>query len=535
MYFDISGALGRPWVAHIMVTSAIRAPAAVPVTASPPVPAPFTFRLALGLVGVLLATLTAGINGRITSIALADLRGAFGLGFDAGTWVTASYVAAEVAAMFIAPWLAVTFSLRRFGITMSLVFAGLGLLCPFAPDADSLILLRILQGLAAGSLPPLLMTAALRFLPWHAKIYGLGAYALTATFGPNLALPLSALWTESIGWEWVFWQVVPPCLLGSVLIGYGLPQDPLRLERFKRADWQGALLGCSGIVCLVLALEQGERLDWLNSELIRALLVSAAVLLPLFVLNEWFHPEPLIKLQLFARRNFAYGVSTLALMMLVVTAGNLPLLYMSQVHGFRPVQVAPLALGHALAQLLLAPLVATLINRRSVDARWVAGSGLLLMMVACVVGSQLTSAWAIENFYLIQALQAVGQPMVVVSLLMISTGVVHPMEGPFASAMVNGIRGICTVIGAVLMEVLLSHREQFHSFVLLDHVGSRPELWNGGSLAAFAGRVRDQAHVLAMADTYLAVIAVLISMLVLLVFLPTRAYPPQPPAIARPR
>ena len=519
----------------IMIQSAILTPAAAaPVTSSPPVPAPFTFRLALGLVGVLLATLTAGINSRVTSIALADLRGAFGIGYDAGTWITASYAAAEVAAMFIAPWLAVTFSLRRFGITMTLIFAGLGVLCPFAPNTDWLILLRILQGLAAGSLPPLLMTAALRFLPWHAKIYGLGAYALTATFGPNLALPLSALWTEGFAWQWLFWEIVPTCLLGAALIAYGLPQDPLRLERFKQADWQGALLGCVGIVCLVLALEQGERLDWLNSGLIRSLLVGAVVLLPLFLLNEWFHPQPLIKLQLFARRNFAYGVSTLALMMVVVTVGNLPLLYMSQVHGFRPVQVAPLALGHALAQLLLAPLVATLINQRSVDARWVAGVGLLLMIFASLAGSQLTSAWATENFYLIQALQAIGQPMVVVPLLMISTGVVHPMEGPFASAMVNGIRGICTVVGIALMEVFLSHREQFHSFVLLDHLGARLELWSG-SLATLSDRVSDQAHVLAMADAYLAVIAVLILMLLLLVLLPTRAYPPQPPAITGPR
>ncbi len=518
-----------------MVPPAILTPsAAAPVATSPPVPTPFSFRLALGLIGVLLATLTAGINSRITSIALADLRGAFGIGYDAGTWVTASYAAAEVAALFIAPWLAVTFSLRRFGITMTLIFAGLGVLCPLAPNSDWLILLRVLQGLAAGSLPPLLMTAALRFLPWHAKIYGLGAYALTATFGPNLALPLSALWTEGLGWQWVFWQIVPSCLLGASLIAYGLPQDPLRLERFRQADWQGALLGCVGIVCLVLALEQGERLDWLNSGLIRALLVGALVLLPLFLLHEWFHPLPLIKLQLFARRNFTYGVSTLALMMVVVTVGNLPLLYMSQVHGFRPVQVAPLALGHALAQLLMAPLVATLINRRNVDARWVAGGGLVLMIIASLAGSQLTSVWAVENFYLIQALQAIGQPMVVVPLLMISTGVVHPMEGPFASAMVNGIRGICTVVGAALMEAIISHREQFHSFVLLDQLGARPRIWNG-SLAALAGRVSDQAYVLAMADAYLAVIAVLISMLLLLVLLPTRAYPPQPPATTGPR
>ncbi|WP_028240898.1 MFS transporter [Stutzerimonas azotifigens] len=525
-----------------MHTAANATPASAgPLPAPAPVPAPFGPRLALGLVGVLLATLTAGINDRIASVALADLRGAFGLGYDTGSWLTAAYVAAEVAAMFIAPWLAVTFSLRRFGVVMTLAFAVLGVLTPLAPDTDSLMVLRVLQGLAGGCLPPLLMTAALRFLPWHVKLYGLGAYALTATFGPNLALPLAALWTEGGGWHWLFWQVLPSCLAGAALMAYGLPQDPLRLERFKGADWLGALLGVSGVVMLVLALEQGERLDWLHSPLIRQLLLGAALLLPLFLLNEWYHPQPLIKLQLLGRRNFAYGVSTLVLMMGVVTAANLPLIYMGQVHGFRPVQTAPLALGHALSQLLLAPLVALAINRRSLDARWVALAGLVLLTLACVAGSSITSAWARENFYLIQALQALGQPMVVVPLLMISTGVVVPQEGPFASAMVNGFRGLATVVGVAAMDWLLNHRQQFHSHSLADRLGSQPALWDrldttdATALAALAGRVRDQAWVLAIADGYLAVIALLAVMILLLALLPTRAYPPQPPAAAGPR
>ncbi len=71
---------------------------------------PFTLRLALGLLGVWIAALTSGLNDRVSDIALADIRAALGMGYDDGSWIVSAYQAAEVAAMMIAPWFAVTFS-----------------------------------------------------------------------------------------------------------------------------------------------------------------------------------------------------------------------------------------------------------------------------------------------------------------------------------------------------------------------------------------------------------------------------------------
>lgn len=501
---------------------------------SPPAPAPFSLRLAMGLVGVLIAALTSGINDRVTDITLVDILGVYGLGHDEGTWVSSAYAAAEVCAMLLSPWLAVTFSLRRFAIVVTFAFTVLAVVIPFASNVESLVTLRVLQGLAGGALPPLLMTAALRFLPWHVKLYGLSAYALTATFGPNLAMPLAALWTEGGDWRMVFWQIVPAGLIGAALIAYGLPQDPLRLERFKQADWCGALLGVGGISMLVIALTQGERLDWLNSPLITALLLGAAVCLPLFLLNEWFHPLPLFKLQLLERCNFSYGIITLCLFLFLTMAGGaIPASYLTEVQGYRPAQTMPTALLIALPQLLLAPLVATLINRNWVDSRYVIGAGLVLLAIACIGGSLITSAWIRDDFYLLQILHTFGQPMVVVPLLMNATGVIHPMEGPFASSMVNTLRGLFSVVAASALENFITHREHLHSNTLLDGLGSRHQtlapLLHDTTGGALAERVREQALVLSFSDTFLALLAVIAVLFVVLLTLPKRAFPPQPP------
>ena len=167
--------------------------APVPVAATGPTASPQIFgpRIIIGLVGVLLAVLVSGLNEMVTKVALADIRGALAIGYDEGTWLVACYTATSVAAMAFAPWCAVTFSLRRFTLWAIGLFTLLGVLCPFAPNYESLLLLRTLQGLAGGALPPMLMTVALRFLPANVKLYGLAGYALTATFGPGLGTPLA--------------------------------------------------------------------------------------------------------------------------------------------------------------------------------------------------------------------------------------------------------------------------------------------------------------------------------------------------------
>lgn len=522
----------------------------LPGTAAPvpPVPQPFTLRLVIGLIGILIAALCSGLNDRVTDIALQDVRGALNISSDPGSWLIGAYQAAEVAAMMLAPWFAMTFSLRRFTLAATFGFALMALLMPFAANISVLLALRVMQGILGGALPPMLMTAALRFLPPSYKLFGLSGYALTATFGPNMAMSLAALWTDTIGWQWVFWQVIPPCLLAGMMIGYGIPQDPLRYERFKQMDTVGMLTGSSGIALLVLALQQGHRLDWLNSPLIVVMLLAAGGLLTIFVVNEWAHPLPLFKLQMLKRPNLTHGLLTLGgLMTLFLSGSALPANYMETVQGFRAVQVGPLALTIGIPQLLLAPLVAAVLNFRWIDSRWILVSGLALVGVSCYLGSHLTEDWARENFYWLQIMQALGQPMSVLPILMGATSVVMPPEGPFASAMFNTVRGLGSVIGSTLLTEFSSQREQFHSHVLLNHVGSvsallsqpydgdgtylaplNPDgsLVSSEAIAAFSSLVRRQATVLGLSDSYLMIIGLAIALILLTALLPKRTYPP---------
>ncbi|MDK2351770.1 MFS transporter [Pseudomonas paraeruginosa] len=519
---------------------------ATPSTPTAPVAQPFGARIVIGLLGVLLASLSAGLNGHVTEIAMTDVRGALAIGHDEGTWLTVLYEATQVAAMAFAPWCSVTFSLRRFTLFAIGGFALLALLCPFAPNLESLLALRTLQGLMAGCLPPMLMTVALRFLPPGIKLYGLGAYALTATFGPNLGLPLAAFWFEYVGWQWVFWQVIPLCLVAMAAVSYGIPQDPVRLERFRQFDGIGLLTGFPAICALVIGLLQGERLDWFESPLIGLLLGGGSLLLVLFLVNEWSHPLPFFRLQLLKRRNLTFALITLAGVLVVLGASlGVPTEFLAEIRGYRPLQSVPMVLLLALPQLVALPLVAALCNIPRVDCRWVLACGLCLCGGACLSFSQLTADWVREDFYLPMLLLVVGQPMAVIPLLMLSTSVIAPIEGPFASAWFNTVRGFSGVAATAVIGALGTAREHYHSNRLVDHLGNATQavelrlqqiagLQPGADSAAhwqhLAEQARQQAQVLANADVLMAMAGLACALLILIPILPQRAYPPRPVA-----
>ena len=493
---------------------------------TPAAPAAFGLRIVVGLLGVLLAVLCAVLNEMVTKASLADIRGAMYIGADEGAWLIAVYAAASVSAMAFSPWLAVTFSLRRYTLYAISAFALLGLLQPYAPNLSSLMVLRILQGLASGALPPMLMSVALRFLPPGIKVYGLAGYALTATFGPNMGTPLAGLWTEYVGWQWAFWQIIIPSMVAMACVAWGLPQDPLRLERFKQFDWRGLLLGLPAICSLVIGLTLGDRMGWFDSSLICWLLGGGVVLLALFMFNEWSEPLPFFKLQMLKTRNLTHALVTLFGVLIVLTAVIvIPSSYLAQIQGYRPAQTAPLLLVVALPQLLALPLTAALCNIRAVDCRWVLAAGLGMLALSCGLGSQLTSVWIRDNFYLLQMLHIFGQPMAVLPLLMLATGGMTPQDGPFASAWFNTVKGLASVVATGLLEALTTIRRHFHSSMLVDNLGNSPLA--DSQAPGLAKRIHEQALVLTSADLYLCMALVAGALILLIPFVPTRIYPPR--------
>jgi MFS transporter, DHA2 family, multidrug resistance protein len=324
----------------------------------------------------------------------------------------------------------------------------------------------------------------------------------------------------------VFFQALPLCTVAAALVWYGDPQDQSHYERFHCADWRGVLLAVMGFGAFSTMLYQGDRLDWFNSQLICVLALISAVAIPLFVVNEWLHPLPLMKPQLLARRNLAYGAAALFIFLIISQAGStVPLQFLQQVQGYRPSQSSPITLEIALPQIVLLPAVAFLLDFRRVDARIVSFIGLALMLAACIGSSYVDYTWNRDQFYLWQVFEAAGQPLVIMSLLMLATNAVKaPSDAPFVSSLVNTSRGLAEAVAVWLFALIGRWRGSLHSDRIIDQIGQDRfrVLQHGGALSALpippfahaspraphglqalSDAVRQQVTVMTAADTFL--------------------------------
>ncbi len=504
----------------------------------------------IGFAGVFVAALTADFNDQVSTLSLPDLQGGLGIGSDQGTWITGLYATGQVLGMTFSPWFAVTMSVRRW-VLFALALCCVTSVCvPLTSNLTLLYGLRFWQGVSGGLLIPCLLIVGLRVLAPPIRLYGLAAYALTATFGPNLSATLAALWDDIVWWPFAFYEALPLCALAAVLVWYGVEQEPPQYQRFKLFDLSGAVLAVIGFGALTTMLQQGNRYDWFNSQTISVLALISVVTLPLFVVNEMKQELPLFGIFLLKRRNLAYGLIALFTFLLIdLSASSVPLDFLQQIAGFRPLQSYVVTLMVAVAQLAMLPLLAFILDFESVDARVVSFIGMVLVLAACIGNVFLTSIFQSSGFLLWQGLQAVGQPMIILPLLMMSTNAIKKKEeGPLASALINTCRAIAEPVGVWLLQLIMRWRGALHYNRIVDQSGQNrysviqgpmlipgnppPLLPNGtprfpGSLDIFMREVQQQAMVLSFKDVFLVLAVLTLTLMVVVLFLPERTPPPR--------
>jgi DHA2 family multidrug resistance protein len=504
-----------------------------------------------GLCGILIAAIMSEFNNRVTSIALVDIRGALGISHDPGTWIDSLYVSAQIVGLVISPTLLMTFTVRRLMLFAIALCTASSVLIPFSPNIEAIYALRLLQGLAGGLIIPLLLGTALRTFTPKIRLYGLAAFALTATCTPALASTLAAFWTDVVDWRFVFLQTIPLGSLAAVLVWYCVHQDQPNYERLRRLDWRGILLLVIGAGALSTMLYQGDRLDWFNSKLICVLALVSGVAIPLLLINEWFHPLPLLKLQMLSRRNVAYGVLGMFVFLLISRAGSsVPLQYLQQVQGYRPLQSNLITLEIAITQLVMLPALALLLDYERIDSRLVSLAGMGLMLTSCI-GSAffLTIYWNRDQFYFWQLLQAVGQPMVIMPLvLMFTNSITNLAEFPFYGALLNSSRGLAEVVSVWLLDLIHRWRNALHYDRIADEAGQ--DRWrviqsNGvlpqypppmtptghprvpNAMELFRHSVEHQVLILSASDAFLILGAITLFFMVVVMTLPVRTVPPR--------
>jgi DHA2 family multidrug resistance protein len=470
---------------------------------------------------VLLGSFLANFDSRLTSVGLPDLRGAFSLGFDEGAWLSTAGIGSQI---FIAPavaWLATVFGLRRVLGIPSLVYAAISFALPFVHDYGTLIALSIAHGLLLGTFVPATLMIIIRNLPIKWWLPAISIYAIRVGFAFDTSPSAVGFYVEHIGWQWVYWQGVIIAPLMGLMVYLGTPHEPVNRTLLKEADWGGMLLFGTAVSMIYAGLDQGNRLDWLESGTVMALLAGGGVLFVGFILNEAVVREPWAHVNVLFSRNV--GLSLLVILLYTLTSlSNSTLVpnFLGVVGQLRPEQTGTLLLVYgALPMFVQVPVSIFLL--RHLDPRIVLVVGLSAFATANLLGTQLTHDWALGDFVTIAVLQSIGQAFTLLPIIIIALSNSDPARATAFAAYIQVARLGGAEIGIALMGTWLRVREQIHSNFIGQHVANGradvarilrqlSEIFashgagtaSGRALGSLSGLVQRESNVLAYIDGF---------------------------------
>ncbi|WP_339246226.1 MDR family MFS transporter [Paenibacillus sp. FSL R10-2796] len=254
------------------------------------------------LIGVLLATFLAAIEGTVTGPAGPAIVGEF-QGMQWLSWIFTSYLLAMAITTPIFGKISDLFGRKPVFMWGAAVFLLGSLLCGISQSMEQLILFRAIQGIGAGALIPMTFTIIgdIYSIEERAKTQGLlsSVWGISSLVGPLLG----GYVVDYLSWRWVFVFNLPFGLLAMVFIARYLKEEKVR--RKAQIDVAGVLLFAAGMGALLFGLSTGgQNLEW-TSPLLIATLSVAVILLVLFFFVERRAPEPMLPLGLFSNRNIA--------------------------------------------------------------------------------------------------------------------------------------------------------------------------------------------------------------------------------------
>ena len=496
---------------------------------------PPTRRDWIAILSAILGAFMAILDIQIINSSLKDIQGALSATIEEGSWISTSYLVAEIVIIPLAAWLAMVLSPRRFAVSISVIFVVASLLCSMAWSLQSMIVFRVLQGLAGGALIPFAFSLVLTKLPLEVRPKGMALFAITATFAPSIGPTIGGWLTESFGWEWIFYINVIPGVLMTWGLMYGLDRSPPRWELLGKGDYAGILTMALGLGCLQVFLEEGQREDWLESAYIATLGAVALISLVCFVILQLSRDNHLVNLRLLKQRNFLLGsLANIGLGVgLYGTVFVLPV-YLAQIQGYNALQIGQVIMWLGLPQLVLIPLVPLLM--RYLPARLICATGFLLFASGSFLSGSLNPDFAGDQFIAIQILRAMGQPLVLVPLSIIATAMIPPSQAGSASSLYNILRNLGGAIGIAVLATILDSRAAHYFDILRGYVSignpaARERLalltdQLGNSEAALRlldSQVRQQAQIMAYNDAF-HLIAIMLGVSMLCILL-TRALP----------
>ena len=286
------------------------------------------------------------LDGTVVNVALRTIGADLDASLAQLQWINNGYLLTLASVILLGGSLGDRFGRRRLFVIGVAWFALASVLCGLAPNAGTLVVARLLQGLGGGLLTPGSLAMIQGAFAREDRAAAIGAWTglggIAAAIGPFLG----GLLIGAGSWRLIFWVNVPLALLTLWLAQRHVPEsrssDPSR-----RFDLAGAVLTALALGGVTYALVQGGA-----GAFVAAAVGGLAGIA--FVVVERRESEPMLPLGLFADRTFS-AANAMTLLMYAALGAVLffLVLQLQTVTGWSPLAAGMATLPLTICMLLL--------------------------------------------------------------------------------------------------------------------------------------------------------------------------------------
>jgi DHA2 family multidrug resistance protein len=493
---------------------------------------------------VTMGTFMEVLDTSIANVALPHIAGSLSASQDESTWVLTSYLVANAIILPISGWISSVLGRKNFYLISVVMFTVFSACCGLAPTLATLVIFRVLQGLAGGGLQPSVQAILADAFPGEKRGMAMAVYTVAILCAPVLGPTLGGWITDNYSWRWIFYINIPVGILCAFFTRMVLVDPPhLTAKRLAAkgkklvVDGTGLALIGIGLAALEIVLDRGQELDWFGSSFIGWSAAIAAFAIVGAIAWELHVKNPVVNLRLLKERNFAMCCAiVLGLYTALYATTFLLPQYMQELMGYSAT-TAGLAVSPAgLVTMIEVPIVGWALSKGT-DARRMIFVGLVTITLATWWMSLGNLEMSEANFVWPRVLQIMGLGMTTVPLSTIMFRFLPADQTSNASGIYALVRNEGGSIGIALSSTFLQRAQQTHQTYLAANVtatdvramqashamghavGGAAADSSYAGLALLYARVREQASLLAYMDQYRMFAYLLLCLLPLVFFL----------------
>jgi EmrB/QacA subfamily drug resistance transporter len=405
------------------------------------------------LIAAILGSGIAVLDGSIVNVALPSIEQDLGGGLVSQQWVSNAYLLALASLLLVGGSLGDIYGERRVFTVGVGAFGVMSVACAVAPTVNTLIAARALQGAAGALLAPSSLAIIVTAFPQKERGAAIGSWTAWGAIASIVGPLAGGAIVDAVSWRWVFALNVPVVAATLFLISLAVP--PAVRTAGRHVDVLGAALCALGLGGVAFALIEQPRYGWASAATILPLVAGIAAL-AIFVGHERRVAEPMLKLELFSRRNFAVGnAETFAMYAGLSILFFFLVIFLQQVAGFTALESGLTTLPVTLVMFVLSRRFGALADR--FGPRLFMGAGPLIAAAGILLFLRID----METSYVRDLLPALlvfalGLSLTVAPLTAAVLADADERDAGIASAVNNAVARVAGLIGVSVVGVVVA-------------------------------------------------------------------------------